>query len=314
MSFVSDLKPTGHLCYNISYVNNERNEEIMLICPHCGAPLVREEHALRCRNGHSYDIARAGYCNLLQSSRPGEHTGDSREMVMARRHFLDRGYYAGLAEGLCAQVRRLAAGNSAVRLVDAGCGEGYYTRQLAQVLHKGGQLAGSVGIDISKSATQYAAKRDAFTQYVTGSVYHMPVADSCADIICSIFAPTPAEEFHRVLKPDGAVLCVVPGADHLWELKCAVYDTPYKNREEKHGLDGFQLAERHKITYQVHIDDAADIQTLFAMTPYAHRTPRRGLERLHALRELDVTLSFLLLTFRPQMEQSAFPEKRNMVY
>ena len=286
----------------------------MLICPHCGAPLVRGEHVLRCQNGHSYDIARAGYCNLLQSSRSGENTGDSREMVMARRRFLDRGYYAALAEGLCAQVRSLVAGNEAVHLVDAGCGEGYYTRQLAQMLHEGGQLAGSVGIDISKSATQYAAKRDPYTQYVTGSVYHMPVADSCADIVCSIFAPTPAEEFRRVLKPDGAVLCAVPGAEHLWELKCAVYDTPYKNDEEKHRLDGFQLENRHKITCRVHIDDADDIRTLVAMTPYAHRTPRRGLERLHALRELDVTLSFLLLAFRPQMKQSAFPEKGSMVY
>ncbi len=287
---------------------------MMLICPHCGAPLVREGQALRCRNGHSYDIARAGYCNLLQSSRSGEHTGDSREMVMARRRFLDRGYYAGLAEALCAQVHNLAAGYGAVRLVDAGCGEGYYTRKLAQILQASGQLAGSVGIDISKSATQYAAKRDPLTQYVTGSVYHMPVAGNCADIVCSIFAPTPAEEFRRVLKPEGVALCVVPGAEHLWELKCAVYDTPYKNREEKYSLDGFQVKDRRKIMYRVHIDNADDIQTLFAMTPYAHRTPRCGLERLHALRELDVTLSFLLLTFCPQIEQSAFPEKGSMIY
>lgn len=277
-------------------------EKTMLICPHCRVPLVRREQAFCCPNGHSYDIARAGYCNLLQSSRSGEHTGDSRDMVLARRRFLDRGYYAGLAQGLCEHVSQLTVGNHAVHLVDAGCGEGYYTRQMAQALHESGRLAESVGMDISKSATQYAAKRDPYTQYVTASVYHMPVADGCADVICSIFAPTPVQEFLRVLKPDGAVICVVPGAEHLWELKCAVYDTPYQNREEKHKLDGFQRTERHKIMYQVHIDNAEDIRTLFAMTPYAHRTPRRGLERLHELHELDVTLSFLLLTFQPEME------------
>ena len=270
----------------------------MLICPHCGEPLTQEQHTLRCSNGHSYDIARSGYCNLLQSSRAGEHTGDSREMVMARRQFLDRGYYAGLANGLCEQIKLLAKHHDSVHLVDAGCGEGYYTRQMAQTLQQQGILAGSVGIDISKSATQYAAKRDVYTQYVTGSVYHMPIAEHCADIVCSIFAPTPAEEFARVLAPNGSVLCVVPGEEHLWELKCAIYDTPYKNREEKHQLDGFQLANKKKITYNIHIDNAQDIQTLFAMTPYAHRTPRKGLERLHQLHELDVTVSFLLLTFR----------------
>ncbi len=269
----------------------------MLICPHCGAPLAREGKALCCPNGHSYDIARSGYCNLLQSSKSGDHTGDSREMVMARRRFLGRGYYDGLADGVCAQVLRLAADRS-VNLVDAGCGEGYYTRRMAQRLHERTVPAQCVGIDISKSATEYAAKRDKTTQYVTGSVYHMPVADHCADIICSLFAPTPAEEFARVLRPEGAVLCAVPGAEHLWELKCAVYDTPYKNREEKHHLEGFQLAEQHKIEYPIHLSNAEDIQTLFAMTPYAHRTPKRGMERLRALREIDVRVSVLLLTFR----------------
>lgn len=269
----------------------------MLICPTCGEPLQRIERTLRCKNQHSFDIARAGYCNLLQTSRAGAHTGDSREMVAARRAFLDRGYYDGLADGLCEQVRRLAGGTP-VRLVDAGCGEGYYTRLMASSLSADGLLDQAIGIDISKAATQYAAKRDACTQYVTGSVYHMPIADSAADIICSIFAPTPAEEYARILRDDGAVLCAVPGAAHLWELKCAIYDTPYANREDKHHLDGFLCTERHKIEYIIHIDNAADIQTLFAMTPYAHRTPKQGLARLHALRELTVTVSFLLLTYR----------------
>lgn len=278
----------------------------MLICPHCGAPLLRKEQALRCPQGHSYDIARSGYCNLLQSARAGEHTGDSREMVLARRQFLDGGYYARLAAGLCRCAERLTEGKTAVNLVDAGCGEGYYTRQLTHSLCQKGRLGCAVGIDISKSATQYAAKRDKDTQYVTGSAYHMPLADHCADLICSIFAPTPAKEFHRVLRADGAVLCAVPGAEHLWELKCAVYDTPYKNREEKHQLEGYQLSDRHKITYSVSIDNARDIRTLFAMTPYAHRTPREGLERLRALTEIDVTLSFLLLTFVPKETKTSF--------
>ena len=65
----------------------------MLICPHCGAPLVRKDKTFGCESGHSYDIARAGYCNLLQTNKPGDHTGDSKEMVEARRRFLDQGYF-----------------------------------------------------------------------------------------------------------------------------------------------------------------------------------------------------------------------------
>ena len=152
-------------------------------------------------------------------------------------------------------------------------------------------------MDISKSATQYAAKRDPYTQYVTGSAFHMPLEDHCADIICSLFAPTPEDEFLRVLKPDGVVVCAVPGEDHLWELKCAVYDKPYQNREEKYQLRGFRRIGRQKFTYRVHLECPEDIQTLFAMTPYSHRTPKIGLARLQALKELDVTLSFVILVF-----------------
>ncbi|MDO4174594.1 MAG: methyltransferase domain-containing protein [Eubacteriales bacterium] len=280
----------------------------MLICPHCGASLVRKEHTFCCMHGHSYDIARAGYCNLLQSARSGDHTGDNKEMVAARRQFLDRGYYSGLAEALCEQVKCLTQGKWNVHFVDAGCGEGYYTRRMANTLQEDGRLGMSVGIDISKAATQYAAKRDCNTQYVTASVFHMPLAMHSADLICSIFAPTPAEEFRRIIKRDGCVLCVVPGAEHLWELKCAVYDTPYRNREEKHHMEGFRLVRKHNITYSIRLDDPEDIRTLFAMTPYAHRTPKKGMERLMALRELEVTAAFLLLMFQPEEnDENTFP-------
>ena len=234
----------------------------MLCCPNCGQPLKKTDRTFCCPKRHSFDISASGYCNLLLSSRSGDRVGDEKQMVMARRRFLDRGYYQQLAErGLLSQM---------------------------------------IGIDISKSATQYAAKRDARTQYVTASAYQMPIIAHSADLVVSLFAPTPAQEFSRVLRPDGAVLCVVPGEMHLWELKCAVYDTPYRNREEKHRLDGFALTDCTHVEYQVTIDRPEDIRTLFAMTPYSHRTPAEGKRRLEALESLTVTLSFALLTFRPE--------------
>lgn len=271
----------------------------MLICPNCGRALVRQDRTMRCENRHSFDIAASGYCNLLTTSRSGDKVGDAKEMVIARREFLDRGYYRRLSEAVCGRVQELCNGNE-LRAVDAGCGEGYYTREIAKTLDSGRTLSEMIGLDISKAATQYAAKRDRITQYITASSYNMPIEDHSADIIFSIFAPTPAEEFARVLKPDGAVLCVVPGEMHLWELKCAVYDTPYKNREEKHRLDGFRLDDIRHVEYKTEIDRPEDIRTLFAMTPYSHRTPAEGKKRLNELKALDVTLSFVLLTFRPE--------------
>lgn len=271
----------------------------MLCCPKCRQPLQQKERTFSCPAGHSFDIAASGYCNLLLSSRSGDKVGDDKQMVLARRAFLDQGYYQPLADAVCSQIGELAQ-KKLVCVIDAGCGEGYYTRQIAQTLQACGQLQQIVGMDISKSATQYAAKRDKRTQYITASTYQMPVKDRSADLVVSLFAPTPAQEFARVLRPDGAVLCVVPGQMHLWELKCAVYDTPYRNREEKHRLEGFVLTDRKHVEYTVTMKRPEDIRTLFAMTPYSHRTSSEGKRRLYALQSLTVTLSFVLLTFRPE--------------
>jgi len=261
----------------------------VLICPNCGKPLAREAAAYMCEAGHSFDLASSGYCNLLCGSKPGEFTGDSREMVAARRQFLDTGAYERLRTALCEKVRELAPGTA----VDAGCGEGYYTREIAR------NVADEIiGIDISKAATQYAAKRDKITTYITASAYRMPVADNCADLVLSLFAPTPAEEFARVLKDDGSVLTVVPGNEHLWELKEAIYDEPYLNREDKHSLEGFVLTDRVKLSYKTEVAGNSNIKALFSMTPYIHRTSKEGMERLERIEKISLTLSFLLLTYK----------------
>lgn len=261
----------------------------MLVCPVCGKPLERAENAFKCSLGHSYDIASSGYCNLLCKNKPGDFTGDSREMVAARRKFLDTGAYEKLRDAVCERLKELSPETA----VDAGCGEGYYTREAAKCV-KGD----FIGIDISKSATQYAAKRDKKTTYVTASAYHMPVEDKCADVIMSLFAPLPAEEFARVLKDDGCVLAAVPGNEHLWELKEAIYDEPYLNREDKHVLDGFYIADKRKITYTVTVTGNENVKALFSMTPYIHRTSKEGMDRLDNIDEISLTLSFLILTYK----------------
>ena len=265
----------------------------MLICPNCGESLIKNANTLKCANNHSFDIASAGYCNLLVGSKAGEFRGDTKEMVMARRNFLDSGAYEPLQKAVCDAVYSL----SPSVIIDAGCGEGYYTRAVAEKLSQSGDIT-IIGADISKTATQYAAKRDKVTTYITASCFHMPVQSACADLVLSLFAPSAAEEFSRVLKPEGRVLQVVPGDDHLWELKEAVYENAYKNREEKHTLEGFELISRNKITYRRTIDSPDLIKALFSMTPYVHRTPKEGIDRLNALENIDLTMSFLLLTFQ----------------
>ena len=67
------------------------------VCPKCANPLTEEGGSARCKNGHSFDKAKAGYYNLILSSVGGTH-GDNRDMVEARRDFLDTGAYKPLAD------------------------------------------------------------------------------------------------------------------------------------------------------------------------------------------------------------------------
>lgn len=267
----------------------------MLICPVCGSPLNKQEHTFSCESGHSFDISSSGYCNLLIKNKSGEFIGDNKSMVAARRSFLDSGAYLPLCESVCRLACSLLQNAPCCAVVDSGCGEGYYTRAVAQALS--GKKLSMVGIDISKSATQYAAKRDKLTTYITASSFHMPVAGESADLVLSLFSPSAPLEFKRILKPGGKIIKVVPGAEHLWELKEVVYSRPYLNREDKHHIDGFSLAGSQSVKYTLDINSQEQLQALFSMTPYCHRTPKDGIERLNKLNGLKLTMSFLILIF-----------------
>ena len=95
-------------------------------CPLCGAPLAGDV-SLKCARNHSFDRAKEGYWHLLpvQSMRT-KAPGDSKEMVAARRAFLNAGYYGifGQAAGeLCLEYGQPAAPGAALHLLDAGCCE-----------------------------------------------------------------------------------------------------------------------------------------------------------------------------------------------
>lgn len=260
-------------------------------CPVCGRPLHFTQKTCACANGHSYDRASEDYVNLLTPAH-GVHTGDDPGMVRARRDFLARGYYRPLADALCAAVPPLLGPGDV--LLDAGCGEGYYTVQVAQSLCSGAYAA---GLDISKTAVRLAAKRCKTAQFAVAGIFHMPVLSGAAACVTSVFAPYSAEEFQRVVKPGGYVLAVVPGRRHLYGMKEIVYETPYENDEAGYDLPGFTPVDRREVSYEKSIE-GPDVMNLFAMTPYFWKSPAEGVKRLRARQTLETELSFLLLLYK----------------
>ena len=154
------------------------------------------------------------------------------------------------------------------------------------------------GVDISKSAADAAAKRCPNAHFAVGSVYHLPVADRCCDMLMTIFAPYCGEEYHRVLHKGGTMLMVIPGQQHLWGLKEAIYDVPYPNAVRDYALDGFELIQAEYVDSWLKLDNPADIQNLFQMTPYYYKTGREEHARLEQLESLSTQISFEILQYR----------------
>lgn len=266
-------------------------------CPVCGEPLARRERAYVCPNRHSYDLSREGYAYLLPpNQKHSAAPGDDRKMAQARREFLSKGYYKPLLNTLCSEV--LARCGEASAILDAGCGEGYYTAGIFQALREAGRAPRMAGTDISKFILRAAAKRETGVEFAVASSYHLPLGDSAVDLLLDCFSPLALEEFRRVLRPGGAFLYVVPGPRHLWELKQVLYDRPYPNEERETPYEGFSYEEIVPVDGEITLPDRADIQNLFRMTPYYWKTPKSGGERLAALDGLAVTTSFRIHVFR----------------
>ncbi len=264
-----------------------------LLCPVCGEMLNQEERRYLCPRGHSFDRAKQGYVNLLQSQRSSDRNhGDDREMVTARREFLERGYYAPLRELLTEKVYFYTAPNGVI--ADAGCGEGWYTEGVAE------RLPGAtvIGFDISKEALKWAAKRKGMDHLAVASCYRMPLADDSVDALLNFFSPLAAEEYARVLKPGGHLFRAVPGTHHLWELKSAVYETPKPNLPEPEELPGLTLLERCPIQNTVTLESNEQLQALFKMTPYYYRTSPADKAKLEQYPTFTTRTEFTLLIYQ----------------
>jgi 23S rRNA (guanine745-N1)-methyltransferase len=271
-----------------------------LICPvrHCGEPLERRGRSLICPHGHSFDVARSGYVNLLQPrDRRSRRPGDPLEAVEARRRLLDAGYGEPLLRALREEID-LPAGAA---VLDVGCGEGYYLGSLAQE-----REIEAHGADLSTAAIDLAARRyPRGTWIVANADRFLPWADGSFDLILSIDARLSPSEMRRVLKSDGRLLVAVPGADDLGELREAVLgERVLKDRLERAVsllAEGFEVEARRSIRGTAELGPA-EIRDALTATYRSGRQSRR--ERIEAISGMRVTLSHDLGRFRGKIPAS----------
>ena len=152
------------------------------------------------------------------------------------------------------------------------------------------------GIDISKDILAVGSKRGGISLAVA-SASDLPFEDDSLDIVMSVFAPS-FDDTVRVLKKGGTYIKVIPLERHLIELKEAVYDEVYLNKGEKEALDGLELVEKVSLEKMIDLENNADIDALFKMTPYYYKTSQKDQEKLTKLDKLSVLTQFQVLIYR----------------
>lgn len=240
----------------------------LLACPVCARPLARDGGGARCEEGHSFDFARSGYLNLAGGGRGGGRVGDTAEMARARAEFLAGGHYRPLAAAL------VETAPAAEVVAELGCGTAYYLAALVDGLReRGAPPRCGFGFDLSKAAAAQAARHNpGLTVAVTDVETRIPLGDGAADLALSVFAPRPAAELGRVIRPGGTVLAAFATPRHLAELRdrlglLEVGEAKLERLAERLTGD-FELTETDTVEFELNLS-AEQVRLLVAMGPNA---------------------------------------------
>ncbi|WP_188472109.1 23S rRNA (guanine(745)-N(1))-methyltransferase [Hafnia psychrotolerans] len=238
-------------------------------CPLCHQPLTLTEKQWRCPKNHQFDNAKEGYVNLMPvQHKRSKQPGDSPEMMVSRRNFLDGGHYQPLRDRI-AELLDDVLSVKADALLDIGCGEGYYTTAVATRLMQNRAMT-VFGLDVAKVAIRNAAKRYHNAKFCVASSHRLPFAAQSLDAVLRIYAPCKAEELFRALKPGGLVLTVAPGPRHLYQLKARIYSDVQLHEELDEQLEGFERIRSENLAYPMMLSGEQAFD-LLQMTPFAWR-------------------------------------------
>lgn len=273
------------------------NNISQFVCPVCHNQLTYDEKSYFCSNKHLYDISKQGYINLLMSNKSSlSHHGDDKTMVDARTIFLSFGYYERLRDFVCTLALKYAFDNC--NICDIGCGEGYYTSKIYDVIKNRYSNPSMSGIDISKVALSSASKRYKEIEFAVASAFKLPYQNESQDLIINMFAPFSVEEFCRIASKNAIMIRVFPSELHLFELKQAIYENPRKNEIDSIEFNGFELLEQHNLCNKILLKNNNEIKSLFYMTPYSYKTSKEDTAKLDNLSALETTIDFNILVYK----------------
>lgn len=276
-----------------------------LACPIDKLELVNKGRHYQCANGHSFDIAKQDYINLLPVQyKKSKNPGDSKAMVQARAHFLNAGFYKPIAELLSEIIFQQLDINSDNCIFDAGCGEGYYLQQVINAVQhiKSESDLSFIGMDISQPAVLAASKRNKHASWVVGTNSQPPFLDNSIDLIFSVFGFHSFEGFKSILKPKAKLILVEPGKKHLQELRDIIYAEPSseKSASKSTGDNDYTLIDTQTLEFKISLTNNPQILDLLSMTPHLFRANSKGKASIENMDSLDLTTDIMFKVFEYQ--------------
>ncbi|WP_272671736.1 23S rRNA (guanine(745)-N(1))-methyltransferase [Providencia sp. PROV123] len=270
-------------------------------CPLCFTPLNLMHNSYRCAENHQFDCAKEVYVNLLPvQHKRSKDPGDNAEMMQARRQFLDAGHYHPMREKVAEKIIQFIP-SSNTSLLDIGCGEGYYTDYFSRELEKYFEKYTVLGLDVSKAAIRYAAKRYKSVRFCVGTSHRLPFSNNSLGGVVRIYAPCKAQELSRVLVSKGMLITVTPAAEHLQELKALIYDEVKLHPTKDEDLPNLSLIDSCQLNYKMALT-GQEAYELLMMTPFAWRASEQVKENLQQAEVKEYTADFLIRVYQSDAE------------
>ena len=262
----------------------------MFICPICHTKMIfSNKNSVVCEKRHCFDLSKQGYINFVPNQQQTKYTKDLFE---SRRYIFEEGFYKPLEDSVRKIIEQYNDTSKPLKLLDVGCGEGYYARGLSEGIENLDVYA----MDNAKDAIILGAKKEQKIKWFIGDLSNIPLKCESMDLLINIFTPSNYNEFTRVLKCDGYLIKVVPEANYLKELReCAANQLTNQKYSNESVVDYFanhmKCEEIKNLTYKMPVTKE-NIDNFLKMTPMMFNVDKK---RLFTNDISHITLDFTII-------------------
>lgn len=199
-------------------------------------------------------------------------------MMAARRLVLDTGLFDPFASELASQVSTKihSQAHTPAVVLDAGCGEGFYTdfmRRSVSTDHDGAAPV-FMGVDISKWGILAAARRYPDVTWLVGNNKRLPVLSGAVDVITSVFGFETWEPWAAIQSSGQHVLVAHAGPHHLLEMRELIYDevTIHEAADDSRATTaGYRRVDASALCFQDQLTNLEVAEKILLMTPHGYR-------------------------------------------